>query len=615
MTINGQNLYMKNIQMKYFKEVNILKKLIPILFLLLSTSLFSQVAVDIFDPFYEDLSIWQDIGLITDAPQLKPYPLQEIKRILESVMEKGDVGQARIAKEYYNRFFSKAYHLGGGIDVAFQLPNKAKELTAYPLLELNYSIFRFLTISGSISGVITNKLNDNSIKPIFSSSKYDLASDNVKAGPFYILPHFNSGFALGTSEYYFSAAIARTHFGSFFEDSIFISKNALHQGQFNFVINKPKWSYSHTFLSLTATNDLKYGHGPKKFLALHSLDIRPLSWLSFGIVDSIIYGNRFEPIYLLPFSAFFISQGLYDFPDNSLIGLTSRIQPYQGISLDMALYADDLGFNEIIRFKKDAKWRMAGQFGFSYTMPKTHWFAAIKLDYTFVTPYTYTHVSSHKSDEANYKSYTHSGEALATPLAPNSDRLSLKLKFKPKHGITLDFFNTFIRHGNVVESIDRLEFIKDYLSKKYNTDGSHLTHATITDETSNGKTRNKRHDFLYSTPFLTQQTIQYVNQLGFLLNFNLPILKSGGKILFSIGYTFEANINGGVLAPIYKPVDEFKGWNNMSLKEIANKEHTTVDDIVNKIMAERNKQLSEWRKQAIGRAFNHYIRLSFKVTY
>ena len=586
-------------------------------FSLTAIMMFSQVAVDVFDPFYEDLSIWQDIGLITDSPQLKPYPLQEIKRILEVVMEKGDVGQIRIATEYYNRFFSKAYHIGGGIDIAFQAPKKQKELTAYPLLEINYSIFRLLTISASISGVLTNKLNASSIQPTFASSRYDLASDNVKVGSFYILPQFNSGFALGTNEYYFSAAIARTHYGSFFDDSIFISKNALHQGQFNFVINKPKWSYNHTFLCLTSTNDLKYNQNPKKFLALHSLDIRPLSWFSFGIVDSVIYGNRFEPIYLLPFSAFFISQGLYDFPDNSLIGITSTIRPYKGISLDMALYADDLGFNEIVKFKKDAKWRMAGQFGFSYTMPKTHWFTFIKLDYTFVTPYTYTHVYSHRSDLSNYSSYTHAGEAIATNLSPNSDRVSLKLKFRPKHGINLDFFNAFIRHGNIVESIDDIEFIKEYLSKKYNTSGSHLTHATITDENGRGQTRNKAHAFLYSTPFMKQQTIQYVDQLGFLLAFNLPILKSGGKILFSIGYTFEANINEGILNDIYTPREDWKDWNNKTLEEIANEKGggTTAEDIANEIMTERNRQLSEWRKQAMSRAFNHYIRLSFKVTY
>jgi len=252
-------------------------------------------------------------------------------------------------------------------------------------------------------------------------------------------------------------------------------------------------------------------------------------------------------------------------------------------------------------------------------MPKTHWFTSIKLEYTFVTPYAYTHVSSHRSDLPNYSSYTHAGEALATNLAPNSDRLSLKLKFRPKHGINLDFFNTFIRHGNVVESIDDIEFIKDYLSKKYNTSGTHLTHATITDEDGRGGTRNKNHTFLYSTPFMKQQTIQYIDQLGFLLAFNLPILKSGGKILFSLGYTFEANINEGVLNPIYKHREDWEknNWNNKTLEEIAKEKGggTTAEDIANEIMAERNKQLSEWRQQALSRAFNHYIRLSFKVTY
>lgn len=580
-----------------------------------SFPLFSQVAVDVFDPFYEDLSIWEDSGLINDAPSLKPLPLQEVKRILETVKAIGDAGQVRRATEYYNRFFGKAFHLGGAGDLAFKLPNTERELTLMPLAEINYFIFSLLSISASIGGTLTNKINDDSPQPIFESSKYDLAADNVKVGSFYVLPSFNTGLAIGTSEYYASAAIARTHFGSFFDDSIFISKKAIHQGQFNFVINKSFWSYTQSFLALTATNDLKENRGPKKFLMLHSLEIRPLSWLSFGLVDSMVYGNRFEPLYFVPFSVFFISQGLYDFPDNSLIGLTFSIKPYEGIRLDMALNADDLGFNEIVKFKKDAKWRMAGQFGFSYTMPRSHWFTFIKLDYTFVTPYAYTHGDSHNSEVPNYSNYTHSGSPLATQLWPNSDRLSLKLKFRPKHGIDLSLFNIFMRHANIVESIDDLNILKDYFAKKYNTDGSHLTHGVITEDRGNGESRNKGHAFLYETPFMKQQTIQYINQLGFLLSFNLPILKSGGKMLFSAGYTFEANINGGVMKAIYSPNNHFAGWNNKSIEELATEKGLSQDAIKEQILAERDRQLSSWREGAIGRAFNHYIRLSFKIMY
>ena len=603
------------IQMKLFKLKLFRRLYIILFFTLLSSSLFAQVSVDVFDPFYEDLAIWQDMGLITCAPLLKPYPMQEVKRMLQEVLEKGDDEQTRRATEYYNRFFERAYHLGGGGDLAFRFQNIQKEFSLYPSFELNYYIFDLLSISCNINGLITNKLNHTAIKPLYLYSKYDTAEDNVKVGSFYVLPMFNSGIAVGNDEYYFSAGISRTHFGNFFEDSIFISKSAMHHGQFNVVINKTKWSYTHSFLALTATDDFAKNAKPKKFLSLHALEVRPLPWISFGIVDSVIYGNRFEPIYLIPFSAFFISQGLYDFPDNSLIGMFFSIKPYKGLSLDMALNSDDLGFNDIIKFKKDAKWRMSGQFGFSYTMPRSHWFTFIKLDYTFITPYAYSHVSSHKSDAPNYSNYTHSGSSLASSLWPNSDRLNLKLKFRPKHGIDLDFFNTFIRHGNVVESIDDPYILKDYFAKKYNTDGSALTHATVTKEDKNGETFNKHHAFLHSTPFMWQDTIQYINQLGFLLSFHLPILKSGGKMLFSIGYTFEANINSGVIKPIYKPDSHFAGWDEKSIKELANEKGCTEDDIIADILRERDKQLDAWLEDAKKREFNHYLRLSFKITY
>ena len=585
------------------------------LLLFLNVFLFAQVSCDIFDPFYEDVDIWTGMGIVNDAPLLKPYPLQEVKRILEAVLEKADEANFRRAEEHYKRFFGKAYHLGGGGGFALSLPSQKKEANLYPTAEINYSIAPILSISASISGILTNRLNKDSLQPLFSASTLDMASDNVKVGRFYILPSFNSSVAVGSSEYYFSAGISRTHFGNFFDDSIFISKNSLHQGQFNFVVNKKYWAYNHSFLTLTATDDFGMHSGANKFLQLHALQVRPVQWISFGIVDSIIYGQRFEPIYFLPFSAFFISQGLYDFPDNSLIGLFFSAKPYPGIKVDVALNADDLGFNEIVKFKKDAKWRMAGQFGFSYTMPYSHWFTSCKLGYTLVTPYTFTHVSHHRSDFANYKNYTHAGEPLATSLPPNSDSISLRLKMRPKHGITLDLFNIFARHGNVAESIDEPSFVKDYFAKKYNTDGSVLSHSTITTSDEREETRNKAHAFLDSTPFLKQKTIQYINQTGFLLSFNLPILRSGGRMFLSVGYTFEANINSGVRRGIYSPSKDFAGWNDKSLEELAKEKGMSLKDVRNAILQEKERQLNEWREHASGREFNNYIRLSLKVVY
>ena len=86
-------------------------------------------------------------------------------------------------------------------------------------------------------------------------------------------------------------------------------------------------------------------------------------------------------------------------------------------------------------------------------------------------------------------------------------------------------------------------------------------------------------------------------------------------MFFSIGYTFEANINPGVMKSIYKPNKDFKGWNDKTLEQIASEKGKSVDDVRAEILQEKERQLSEWRASAIGRAFNNYIRLSLKVVY
>jgi len=572
----------------------------------LYVNIFAQAPVNIFDPFYEDLSIWEGIGLINDAPSIRPYPLQEIKRILHIIIETGDPAQKQRAEEYYKRFFGTTFHFGGMIDLAVKAPQKQRELNLSPFMDLNYALHDLFTISGKVSAFLTNKLFSQALTPEFQYSKYDIADDAVHIGSFYILPLFNTGVAIGTPEYYFTAGIARTNYGPFYENSPFIGSQAIHQGQFIFVVNKEKWTYNQAFLTLTATDDQGGNRNPGKFIVIHSLNVRPFSWLSLGVVDTIVYGKRFEPLYMLPLSAFFISQGLYDFPDNSLIGGTFTIKPLQGLRLDGMLYADDLGFNEIVKFKKDAKWRMSGQFGITYTMPYSHWFSFADLNYTFVLPYTYTHYDSHRITELNYKNYTHNGVPLGSNLEPNSDRIQLRLKFRPLYGLDINFSETFIRHANVTESMTDITILKDYVSKKYTTDGSSFNHATAT-QWNNEKQESeaRRFAFLHSTPFMKQQTIQYVNQLGLDVSCHLPILQSSGYMLFKLGYVFEVNINSRVQKDIYAPNDRTKGWYDKTIDEIG---ETTIRN-------EASRQLSTWRQDAIGTQFNHYIRLSAEVAY
>lgn len=569
-------------------------KIFIAIFIIMGLCAFSQAAVDIFDPLYEDIRIWEKIGLLNDLSSLRPYPLQEIERILNIVIEKGTEKQIKKAQEYKKRLFGSVFHYGGIAELGVEIPKKQRDILLAPLLDMNISIHRLLTASAHANFSLLNKLPKEEGLPAFQFSKRDIMKDSTSIGSFYLLPMFNSGVAVGTPEYYFTAGMARTSFGPFDENNILIGKQAFHSGQFIFVVNKEKFTYNQALLAISASDDRGGSYSPKKFTASHSITYRPLPWISIGLVDIVTYGGRFEPIYLLPFSVFFIGQSIYNFADASMLGLTLTVKPIKGLKIDAVLLADDIGFNEIVKFKKDAKWRMAGQFGVSYAMPKDHWFSFADINYTLVTPYCYTSIHNNDRKEPNYENYTHNGEPLGSNLPPNSDRIKVKAQFRPLEGLAINVSNTFIRHANVTESVYDPVILREYLKEgNYSTDGSIFNHSAVVDKNS-----ERTHAFLYSTPFLTQQTIQYVNQLGLEGVVNLPILKSGGLIQFKMGYTFETNINPGVNRNIYA-------------------KDPSINDVLTpqQVLEAADEQLKKWREAAKGKEFNHYFNIGVKISY
>ncbi len=569
-------------------------KIFIAIFIIMGLCVFSQAAVDIFDPLYEDIRIWEKRGLLNDLSSLRPYPLQEIERILNIVIEKGTEKQIKKAQEYKKRLFGSVFHYGGMAELGIKVPKKQRDILLAPLLDMNISIHRLLTASAHANFSLLNKLPKQEGLPAFQFSKRDIMKDSTSIGSFSLLPMFNSGVAVGTPEYYFTAGMARTSFGPFDENNILIGEQAFHSGQFIFVVNKEKFTYNQALLAISASNDRGESYFPKKFTASHSITYRPLPWISIGLVDIITYGGRFDPIYLLPLSVFFVGQSIYNFADASMLGLTLTVKPIKGLKIDAVLLADDIGFNEIVKFKKDAKWRMAGQFGVSYAMPKDHWFSFADINYTLVTPYCYTSIHNNDRKKPNYENYTHNREPLGSNLPPNSDRIKVKAQFRPLEGLAINVSNAFIRHANVTESVYDPVILKEYLKEgNYSTDGSVFNHSAVVDKNS-----ERTHSFLYSTPFLTQQTIQYVNQLGLEGVVNLPILKSGGLMQFKFGYTFETNINPGVNKNIYeKDPSIHDGSSPQQVLEAA------------------DKQLKAWREAARGKEFNHYFNIGVKISY
>ena len=76
------------------------------IFLFLTVNcIFSQIAADVNNEFYEDVVQWEISGKTQKLPLVRPYPLSLIKDILLKVMKSDDVSAADKASFYYRQFF------------------------------------------------------------------------------------------------------------------------------------------------------------------------------------------------------------------------------------------------------------------------------------------------------------------------------------------------------------------------------------------------------------------------------------------------------------------------------------------------------------------------------
>lgn len=574
------------------------QKIISVFFLsLFSCVVFSQVAADPNDFFYSDLIRWEAKSLVSGLPAVRPYPLQIVKQILQTVIEKGDSTQRDIAKNHYERFFGRSVSFGGKSEAVIDTAGSRKQFGLAIAMDVNHFIEDRSSISGSFQGWAINKIHSQEILPDLYVSEKDLIEDNSKVGPLYILPLMNTSVCYGTTEYYLNVGVMRGSFGPVHENGVVLGSQAFHTGQYSFVANKEQWGFSSSLFSLVATSalpvdttknpDTQFFSG--KFLALHSLDYKPFPWFSISLFESVIYGNRFEPLYLIPFSTYLTSQAMVGYEDNSWLGGMFTLKPFSGLKIDGVLYADDIGFKDIVTLQKDQKWRIAGQLATSFSPVKSGLLNLVSLDYTMVTPYAYSHKEGEDYDftAPNYLNYIHAGTPLGASLQPNSDRLHLQLSVTPLEKLDVTFIGTLVRHGNINENMGQ-KWVREYVSNKdidYITDGS----------VKNSSASKVGHAFNYSTPLLAQDTIQYIWQTGFDIQTKLPVLKTGGYMLFKIGYRFEYNINSGINTQVYSY--------DPNLPETPTEAE---------IDASAEAQLQKWRNEATGSKVNNFISVGFE---
>lgn len=587
--------------------------LFALLFTVFASAMFAQVAADPNDYFYDDLVIWETMGLVNNLPAARPYPLQLVKTILQTVIDKGDATQSRIARTHYNRFFGKILSVGTKDQLV--LDSEAhKQMSIALAFTVNAEVEKYLTASAAIDGWATNKLFTQELLPEGQETAKDIVADNAKVGPFWILPSVNSSVAVGTDEYYANVGLMRGSFGPIHTNGVIVGPQSLHSGQWNFAINKQYWGYNLSMYSLSAVaasdlinrseDVLSEYFVPEKYLVLHTIEYRPFDKFSIAILEGVMYGGRFDFTYMQPLSPFMMGQGLAGFQDNTYLGGMFTFKPKEGTKIDGVLYADDLSFNDMIKLKFNTRYRVAGQMAASYAPRNSGIFTLVSLDYTMITPYTFAHRNDSETgellDQANYQNYLHAGLPFGADMNPNSDRINLRVKFRPLEDLDVDFVGTLIRHGNICEDVDQ-KYVREYLSQynTYCTDGSILTDAS---------TVNSHRIDQNATRFLTQDHLQYIWQTGFDVLCRLPILKTYGQIVFKLGYRFECNINSGINNEIYK-------YYNLNSDGKSYDATTLSDSDKAKLDAEAAKQYAAWRDAATGMQINNYISAGFEFLY
>lgn len=561
------------------------KRFLLILLALLAGSVFAQASLDPNDNFYRDAKNWETKKIISWLPQMRPYPAKTIRNILETVKENGDEDDVALADYYMEKFFGKAWNIGFTVGDKLRLSSdedKKNMFYAEPKVFGDLEFLKIVSLSYKLGVFVQNaSLLEDAVCPMFNFRLTDTHDDPAYIGPLKANIDMASNVTVGTKNLYGTLGLNKIAYGPFIDDSVLLNGKQFHSGNFMFTYDAEKWGYTQTFSVLSRSpynGDTDNScFKPEKYLAFHSIRLTPSDWFAFSYFEGSVFSNRFDPSYFIP-APYMVLQCMYGASDNLISGLTFQFRPLAGLDLSFSTVIDDIDLNGFASGEFDTRLKMAFIAGVNYT-PEVKFIDNLSLDYTLITPYTYSHSDpsfdyfgiADKSvefvDHYNKDNFTTRLQSLGTSVPPNSDRIHFAASFKPVDRLRLDFSTSFIRHANIAESFS------DYEAKAYIN-----ANTAVADEVANGnkfsnveKPGYSSDGSIWTSPmypykpsgtsypvkptssknyFLTQAHKMYILQCGLNAEYELPKFK-WGTLSFNAGYMFEYVYNKGVDSNIY----------------------------------------------------------------
>lgn len=603
------------------------------IFTLSLSAVFAQVGTDPTDDFYKQIERWEIMGIIKEQLPLRPYPVQIVERILQDVIEGENETEAELASETYERIFNRSFKIRaeGQGNLKFNSDDKEKnrkQIVGLVGLDGDYKFSDLVAASYKL-GVLGTTDSDQEALPLFSAQPYYFR-DPVDLSKIQAYLEMDANFAIATDYLFAQAGVNHNSFGPFYDDSAIISPDAKHTANFTFGYTGRYFTYTQAFFGLSAStpDSSEDDLFSKKFLSLHSINGKIFDWLTASLYESVIYGDRFEPAYLIPVP-YMVIQGLSGFDDNVFMGLSFTVRPVNDFVWINDFYVDDLGVNKLVKLDFDAKIRGTYQTAFKYSPSNVSWLDLVNLNYTIVTPYMYTHwqnVTDTKTSKTtlgtlstvNYQEYTTAGLPLGLSLPPNTEKVGLSVELKPVKNFSLKLSGAYMRHANVNEN---LPFDEQYsylttAKGKLATDGSLHNHAEYYEGVRDGEGREKyEKDYLPSAKqhflFLEQDTQMHVFQGGVNAEYILPTQKFG-RFSLGVGYSFEYIHNYGVDKNIFNAGVKVPGGTTYDFENKVFVFKTTEDkEAAKKQVADA---IQNW-KNNLTDVTNNYVTVYFKYTW
>lgn len=457
-----------------------MKKSLLIVFLLLiaSITLTANGTSNPNDEIYSDIDRWNNLGLITNMPPIRPYPAQYLRFILSEVISKGSKSDADKAQKYLD-FYTKT-------SITTILKNKTysslDEVQTFNGIGMDVSsdINQYISIGLDINAYLLNDV-DKAVTAPNRNTGVSVNEDNMGFSAFgeywNMYQSLNMNAAFGTENFWFQTGMMPTSFGPLFSDSVVMNPNAEQSAHFSYTWRAEKFTWSYLFMPIVATDSSGNNESDDKYIHIRSLDFNLLPWWEFQFYETAIYGGKgVKPIFFLPFSEFFYSAsqgGTWDV--NSLMGVSSKFKLPNNTTFTGTVYMDDIAAKDVATFKLDTRYKFAAQAELKWT-PVKSFLKSADISYTAIMPYMYTHTTESDEDSVyydifdtdydsryyalssymNYENYTNAGVSMGPyGMGPNSDKISVNFNMEIPKGFTLKLHSEVRRHGNSSGSADR----------------------------------------------------------------------------------------------------------------------------------------------------------------